>query len=127
MAKPGKTGLARLFDATRYSMQGFKAGLKHEAALRQELVLAVLLTLMALFLASGALEFLLLVTFPWLVFAFEIVNSAIEAVVDRMGDEYNELSGRAKDLGSACVFVLLCLTALVWLVIIGAHLELWSL
>ena len=61
---------------------------------------------------------LLLILMPWLVMVVEILNSAIEAVVDRMGDEWNELSGRAKDLGSAAVFIMLWLTAVVWVVIL---------
>lgn len=118
MAKPGATGLTRIIKAAGYSMQGFKAGFKHEAALRQEFWLGVVLTVLALWVADTGVEFILLVVMPWLTFAVEILNSAIEAVVDRFGDEYNELSGRAKDLGSAAVFVLLCLTALTWLVIL---------
>ncbi len=118
MAKPGATGLTRIFNAGKYSMQGFKAGLKNEAALRQELALSIVLTILAFVFADSAVEFLLLVIMPWLTFTVELLNSAIEAVVDRIGDEYHELSGRAKDIGSAAVFVMLCLTALTWIVIL---------
>lgn len=118
MAKTGATGIRRIINAGKYSMQGFKSGLKHEAALRQELVLGVILTALAFLIADSAIEFLLLVLMPWLTFTVELLNSAIEAVVDRIGDEYHELSGRAKDIGSAAVFVMLCLTALTWLVIL---------
>lgn len=120
MAKTGATGLKRIFNASKYSMQGFKAGLKNEAALRQELVLGIVLTLIAIGVADSAVEFLLLALMPWLTFTVELLNSAIEAVVDRIGDEYHELSGRAKDIGSAAVFVMLCLTALTWIVILVA-------
>lgn len=120
MSKPGATGLTRIIHATRYSMHGFKAGLKHEAAMRQELLLGIVLTLVAFPVSDNVVELILLITFPWLTFAVEILNSAIEAVVDRFGDEYHELSGRAKDLGSAAVFVLLCLTGFTWLAILVA-------
>lgn len=118
MAKPGTTGFKRIKNASVYSMQGLKAGLRHEAALRQELILGIVLTVLALWVADTTIEFVLLVLMPWLTFVVEILNSAIEAVVDRFGDEYHELSGRAKDLGSAAVFVMLCLTALTWIVIV---------
>lgn len=118
MGKPGATGITRIVHAAKYSMQGFKAGLKHEAALRQELLLGVILTLLALFVADTVVEFLLLTIMPWLTFTVELLNSAIEAVVDRFGDEWHELSGRAKDIGSAAVFVMLCLTAVTWILII---------
>ena len=118
MAKTGATGINRILKAAVYSKQGFQAGLKHEAALRQELVMAIIMTLAAFGLADDSIEWILMVVFPWLTFAVEILNSAIEAVVDRFGDEYHELSGRAKDLGSAAVFVMLVLSGLVWLVLL---------
>ena len=126
MAKPGKSGIARIIDAAKYSKQGLSAGLKHEAALRQELLMAVPLTIIAFLIADSAAELCLLILVPWLTFCAEILNSAIEAVVDRIGDEYHELSGRAKDLGSACVFILLWLTVIVWVVFVGEDLGLWS-
>ncbi|MBO6258113.1 MAG: diacylglycerol kinase [Succinivibrio sp.] len=121
MAKVQQKGLKRIFKAGIYSMQGFKAGWQNEAAVRQEMVLAVLLTIGAFFLADSGVKFLLLVIMPWLTVTVELANSAIEAVVDRIGMERHELSGRAKDLGSACVFVMLILTALTWLVIVLEH------
>lgn len=116
MAKTGATGLKRILNAGIYSLQGLKAGFKYEAAVRQELLMAAVLTVAAFFLAEDLAVLLILLILPWLTVAFELVNSAIEAVVDRIGDEYHELSGRAKDLGSACVFVLLVLTAAVYLI-----------
>lgn len=118
MAKTGATGITRIINAAKYSMKGFKSGLQNEAALRQELVIGIILTLIAFGVADSALEWLVLVIMPWLTFTVELLNSAIEAVVDRIGDEYHELSGRAKDIGSAAVFVMLCLTILTWLVVI---------
>ncbi len=126
MAKPGKSGLRRIIDAAKYSKQGLRAGLAHEAALRQELILALPLTILAFFIADSAAELSLLIVLPWLTFCAEILNSAIEAVVDRIGDEYHELSGRAKDLGSACVFIMLWLTVIVWLIISGENFGWWS-
>lgn len=115
--KPGKKGLARFFDATAYSMKGIAAGWKHEAAFRQELILSLVLLPFSFLLAANPLQWLLLV-FPLLVLlAVEMLNSAIENVVDRFGDEYHELSGRAKDMGSAAVFFCLVLTGTSWIAI----------
>ncbi|MCR5085656.1 MAG: diacylglycerol kinase [Succinivibrionaceae bacterium] len=127
MAKVQRKGLDRIARAAVYSMKGFRAGLENEAAVRQEMCLATLMTVGAALMASSLVELLLLVAFPWLTLAFELINSAVEAVVDRIGTEYHELSGRAKDLGSACVFVLLILTAVVWCAFIGGHLGWWPL
>ncbi len=118
MAKVQARGFTRIYRAFFYSMKGFKAGFVNEAAVRQELFLAIILTFVAMFVADSAVKFALLVIMPWLTLAFELANSAIEAVVDRISLERHELSGRAKDLGSACVFVLLVLTVIVWAVII---------
>ena len=118
MAKKQTPGLKRIVKATGYSMKGFKAGLENEAAVRQETLLAVILTVFAFFIYQDLSELLLLIILPWLTVAFELANSAIEAVVDRIGSEWNELSGRAKDLGSACVFVLLILTLITWVAVL---------
>ena len=104
MAKTGNTGIKRIVYAGKYSMQGYRAAWKNEAAFRQELMATFVLTLLAVF--------------PWLVMTVEILNSAIEAVVDRFGDEWNELSGRAKDMGSAAVFTMLMVTLATWIVIL---------
>ncbi len=122
MAKTGATGLTRIIKAGGYSMQGFKAAWKNEAAFRQELILTLILTVTALVLPDlSIMERFLLMVFPWLVMTVEILNSAIEAVVDRIGDEWNELSGRAKDLGSAAVFIMLILTLADWIVVLVSH------
>ena len=114
MAKPGKTGLTRIIHAYGYSMQGIRAALKHEAAFRQEMLLAVILIPLAFFITQDAVQLALLISTPILVLVVEILNSAIEAVVDRFGEEHHELSGRAKDMGSAAVFFSLVIVAIVW-------------
>ena len=116
--KPGKTGCARIIDATRYSWYGIKAAFQHEAAFRQELFLAVLGTALACILADNPIEFLLLVLPLLLLLAVELLNSAIEAVVDRIGEEQHELSGRAKDMGSAAVFTASGIALTSWAVIL---------
>lgn len=125
MAKPGKTGLERLFDAFGYSIKGFRAAWTHEAAFRQEAVLALILLPTAFWLAQTPVELALLIGSVLLVLITELLNSAVEAVVDRTGHEHHELSGRAKDLGSAAVFVSLCVVAAVWGPIALAHFGLW--
>ena len=99
MAKTGRTGLMRIIKATGYSWQGIKACFIHEAAFRQELFLAIILIPLSFWLANTKIELLFLIASVILVLIVEIINSAIEAVVDRLGDEPHELSGRAKDLG----------------------------
>lgn len=118
MAKVQKKGLVRIFNAYKYSMKGFKAGLENEAAIRQEFVLATILTIASVFVFDGVSQLILLIAMPWLTVVAELLNSGIEAVVDRIGTEYHELSGRAKDLGSAAVFVMLILTLLTWVLIL---------
>lgn len=119
MSKTGVTGFKRIVNAGKYSLKGLKAAWINEAAFRQELVLTLLMTVIAILLPNLDVHSrLLLILMPWLVMVVEILNSAIEAVVDRIGDEWNELSGRAKDLGSAAVFIMLILTTAVWIVIL---------
>ena len=114
MAKPGATGITRIIHATRYSMKGLSSAWLHEAAFRQELLLIILLMPLAFLVGDGLTQILLLMVISWLVVIVEILNSGIEAVVDRIGSEHHELSGRAKDLGSAAVFLCLTLTIVVW-------------
>lgn len=121
MAKVQKKGLVRIFNAYKYSMKGFKAGLENEAAIRQEFVLATILTIASVFVFDGVSQLILLIAMPWLTVVAELLNSGIEAVVDRIGTEFNELSGRAKDLGSAAVFVMLILTLVTWVLIVVDH------
>ncbi len=121
MAKPGATGLTRIIHAYGYSMKGLRAAFINESAFRQESMLALLLTPLAIFLGQNAIEYILLIGSVLLVLVVELLNSAIEAVVDRISDEHHELSGRAKDIGSAAVFISLCIVVLVWGLIIFQH------
>ncbi|MGY3943010.1 diacylglycerol kinase [Aeromonas tecta] len=125
MAKPGATGVTRIINATGYSMKGLKSAWINEAAFRQELVLVLLLMPLAFWIGDSLNQVLLLIVISWLVVIVEVLNSAIEAVVDRVGSEHHELSGRAKDLGSAAVFIALALNALVWGALIGRNLLGW--
>lgn len=114
MAKPGNTGIRRILRATRFSAQGFRSAWRHEAAFRQELVLVILMTPLGLWLGRSIVEKALLIAVLLLVLIVELFNSAIEAAIDRHGDEHHELSGRAKDMGSAAVFVVLVIVLVVW-------------
>jgi diacylglycerol kinase (ATP) len=114
VAKPGTTGIRRILRATRFSAQGFRSAWRHEAAFRQELVLVILMTPLGLWLGRSIVEKALLIAVLLLVLIVELFNSAIEAAIDRHGDEHHELSGRAKDMGSAAVFVVLVIVLVVW-------------
>jgi diacylglycerol kinase (ATP) len=114
MAAEGFRGPQQLWNAFQWSMKGLKAGWRHEASFRLEACLAFVLIPLGLWLGHGALEKLALITAPLLVLSAELLNSAIEAVVDKVSPEFNELAGRAKDMGSAAVFVLLVLVGLSW-------------
>ena len=114
-SKPNGTGLTRLFNATRCSVLGFKAAFKHEAAFRQELGLVLFLTPLAFLITNSAMGFISIMVSMLLVLIVELLNSAIEAVVDRIGLERHELSGRAKDIGSAAVTLSLVIACLVWI------------
>ncbi len=114
MAKPDNTGIRRILRATKFSAQGLAQAWQHEAAFRQELVLVLILVPVAAWLGQTALERAVLIGCCLIVLIVELINSAIEAAIDRHGDEHHELSGRAKDMGSAAVFVSLFLVAVVW-------------
>ncbi|MBS9439123.1 diacylglycerol kinase [Photorhabdus noenieputensis] len=113
MANQSK-GLTRIIKAIVYSVKGIRATWKNEAAFRQEITLAILAIMVAFYLDIGAIERILLIGSVMLVLIMEILNSAIEAVVDRIGSEFHELSGRAKDMGSAAVFLTMILSLIVW-------------
>lgn len=115
---PGNTGIRRLVRATGYSLQGLAAAFRHETAFKQEVALTIILVPLALWLGQTGLEQALLITVWMLVLLFELMNSAIEAVVDRISPELHELSGRAKDIGSAAVLLALVNAALVWLLVL---------
>ena len=108
------TGIRRIILAGGYSLLGLKAAFRHEAAFRQELLLALIFIPLAFWLDVDSVRRLLMITVIILVMIVELLNSAIEAVVDRIGTERHELSGRAKDLGSAAVLATLLLTAYIW-------------
>ena len=114
MGKPGNTGIRRIIRATRFSAQGFASAWKHEAAYRQELALVDIMMPIAVWLGQSIVETALLIAVLLLVLIVELFNSAIEAAIDRHGDEHHELSGRAKDMGSAAVFVVLVIVGVVW-------------
>ena len=118
MAKTGNTGLTRIIKAAGYSKQGLQAAWANEAAFRQETLLALIMIPAAFWVAENSIELILLISVVCLVLIVELLNSAVEAVVDRIGDEHHELSGRAKDIGSAAVFVSLVLTSVVWAIIV---------
>jgi diacylglycerol kinase (ATP) len=114
MAKPGNTGLRRVVNATFYSVAGLRAAWRNEAAFRQECVAVVVLIPFAVWLGQTAIQRALLLTSCVLVLIVELLNTAVEFVVDRVGTDHHELSGRAKDLGSAAVFTSIALAILVW-------------
>jgi len=108
------TGFKRLIAATGFSMAGLKASYKTEAAFRQEVWLAIVLIPLALFLGDNAIEVSLMIGSVLLLMITELLNTAVELVVDRIGAEFHELSGRAKDTGSAAVFLAIILVVVVW-------------
>jgi diacylglycerol kinase (ATP) len=116
--KPTKKprGIRRLLNATRYSWQGLIATAKHEEAFRQELLLLLAAFLVTPWLAESWFHAIALVGSVILILIVELLNSAIEALVDRVGLEFNELSGRAKDMGSAAVFLSITLAVMIWVV-----------
>ncbi len=116
--KPGRTGFSRIAFAFIYSMKGFRAAIKHEAAFRQELLLALILVPAAFWLTTNPVHLMVMVGSIILVLIVEILNSAIEAVVDRTGDEPHKLSGRAKDMGSAAVFLALLNVVVMWALVL---------
>lgn len=115
MTKPGKTGLPRLIAATGYSWKGLCAAWKHEEAFRIEATLACLCIPLAFIVGQGLAHKIALLICCGLVIITELVNSAIEAAIDRFGSEMHPLSGQAKDIGSAAVFSSLILFALAWI------------
>lgn len=114
-------GLFRIVQALRYSWRGLVAACRHEAAFRQELLLAAVLTPVALWLSRSLSELVLLVGTLLIVLIAELFNSAIEAVADAVTLEHHELIGRAKDLGSAAVFLSIILALAVWASLLVSH------
>lgn len=114
----GKTGIQRLWNALGYSLQGMASALRHEEAFRQECLLAVVLIPAALFIPVGGTEKALMIGSVLLVLIVELLNSAVEAAVDRISLENHQLAKRAKDIGSAAVFLSLINVAIVWALIL---------
>lgn len=118
MADRGVGGITRIIQASGYSWQGLCAAWRNEAAFRQELGLALVLVPLGLYLGDGGIAKALLAGSVLLLLLVELLNSALEAVVDRVGTEQHELSGRAKDLGSAAVAMALLMMVLVWCLVL---------
>lgn len=115
--KQNNTGLRHLANATRFSYQGLVSALKREAAFRQELALAVPVLASGAFFAQSLAAFIALLCAVLLVLLVELLNSGIEAAIDRVGTEKHELAGLAKDYGSAAVMLSLVITGIIWLYI----------
>ena len=116
--KATEKGIKRVIGAFGFSWKGFKATYVHEEAFRHEFVLSLALMPVAYFVADNRYEFLALIGVLFLVLIVEVLNSAVESVVDRVGEEFHELSGRAKDQGSLAVLLSITFAIIVWLVIL---------
>jgi diacylglycerol kinase (ATP) len=118
MGKTDATGIRRIINATGYSWLGLKAAYKHESAFRQEVWLAVIMIPLGFYLGQDWTDKAVLIGSVLFVLTVELLNSGIEAVVDRVGDELHKLSGRAKDMGSAAVLISLIIAAMIWTAIL---------
>ena len=114
----GRGGLRRVLNAMRYSLAGLRAAVRHEAAFRQELMLAVPMLLLVPFVAPGRWQALMMAGSVLAVLVVELINSALEALADAISLEHHPLLGRAKDLGSAAVMLSLLFAGVVWLVVL---------
>lgn len=114
----GKTGIKRLINAFGYSMQGFKIAFQKEDAFRQECYLSIILIPLAFYLASSPIELSLMIGSVLFVPIIELLNSSIEATVDRISLDKHHLSKRAKDIGSAAVFLAIVNAILIWFAIL---------
>lgn len=114
-------GPGRIFKAAVWSFQGLRAAWLHESSFRLEVYLTVLLAPLAWWLGQTPVERILMIGSCLLVMSAELLNSAIEALIERYGPEHHELAGRAKDMGSAAVFVLMMNVLLVWGLILADH------
>lgn len=117
------TGITRIIKAAGYSWKGLRAAWINEAAFRQEGVAAVIAIAIACWLDVDPITRILLIGSVVLVMIVEILNSAIEALVDRVGTDYHELSGRAKDMGSAAVLIAIILAVATWATLLWSHLR----
>lgn len=117
MNKPGYTGLRRIVKAMEYSIQGLRAAWQHESAFRQESIAALVLVPCAFLLAETWVQAALLIAVCFLVLITELLNSAVEAAVDRVSPERHQLAGRAKDMGSAAVLLSILLMLSTWILV----------
>lgn len=115
---PNNTGMTRLMNAAKFSVQGFVATFRSEEAFRQECYAGIVLIPLSFLIADNALEWVLLVVSFLLILLTEMINSSIEAAVDRFGPERHQLSGKAKDAGSAAVSIAILIALVTWLPII---------
>lgn len=113
--KEGNTGFTHLVNATRFSLNGLIEACRRESAFRQELALLAVLIVPGWWIAKDWFEFVMLMAVASLVLVVELLNSAVEAAIDRVGTDHHEMSGLAKDFGSAAVMITLLITAAVWL------------
>jgi diacylglycerol kinase (ATP) len=120
-ALKGKRGLQRILNALKYSLDGFAAAWGEEDAFRQEVILAVVLVPTALLLPLGLVERILMISSIFVVIIIELLNSAVEAAIDRHSFEINPLAKRAKDLGSAAVMLSLLLAGGIWVAILWSR------
>jgi diacylglycerol kinase (ATP) len=118
MAKKSGGGIGRLSRAFGWSMSGLKAAFLQEAAFRQELILCILLAPLGFYFGETGLEKAMLLGSLMLVLIVELLNSAIEAAVDRISKDHHDLAGQAKDMGSAAVFLSLLNVAIVWILVL---------
>jgi len=118
MAGQNAKGMQRIVNAFFFSIAGFKAIWEHEEAFRQEVLLLLVAAPLAIWLTDNNIERVLLIGSVVTVMLVELLNSAVEAAIDRIGFEHHELSGRAKDIGSAAVMLSLALAALTWALIL---------
>jgi diacylglycerol kinase (ATP) len=114
----GKTGLRRLMNAFSYSIAGTLAAFKHEDAFRQEVFLAVVLTPVALYFGETAIDQALMISSLLFIIVVELLNSSIEATVDRISVKHHKLAKRAKDIGSAAVFFSFINAAVIWFLLL---------
>lgn len=118
MQSENNVGVRRLINALRWTIKGFRSTFKNEEAFRQEVLLTLVLTPLGLWLGDNGIERALLIGPLLIVLIVELLNSAIESVVDRISTEQHKLSGRAKDQGSAAVFISLLLVVVCWVLVL---------
>ncbi|MDD7987302.1 diacylglycerol kinase [Lentisphaera marina] len=118
MKEKKNKGFLRFTHTLSYSLSGIKSAWKFEESFRQEMILFIILTPVACLIGVEMIDFIVLIGSLWFLLIVELINSSIEAVVDRVGLEYNHLSKRAKDIGSAAVMLAIILTIFIWFVVI---------